>query len=69
MTSSRSSEKPSTQEQIGALVDDRLLTLLREVFIPVVVKPGVPMDQVQYDAGTQRVLSFLAECQNQSRAP
>lgn len=68
MSSSRSREKLSTQEQVGALVDEGLLRLLRESFPPLVVTPATSIEAVMYEAGVQRVISHLAECQRQARS-
>lgn len=57
----------SVQEQIGALVDERLVALLRETFPAPTVRPGTRMDDVMYGAGQQRAIDFLAECHAAAR--
>lgn len=69
MSSSRSREEPSTPEQIGALVDDRLLRHLRSLYPVRIHKPGTPADALWFAQGQCDVVEFLAQCQRLVRQP
>jgi hypothetical protein len=60
-------DPPTEQEQIGALVDDRLLALLESVFPPSHPVPGTQLDKVFFEAGKQALIAYLRECQTQAK--
>lgn len=53
---------PRISEQVGALVDERLLKLLSQVFPDRCPTPGTPTDRVWFDAGAAAVVRYLREC-------
>lgn len=60
---SRSPEpERSISEQVGALVDERLLKLLSRVYPDRAPRPGTPVDKVWFDAGTAEVVRYLSDC-------
>lgn len=63
-----SSSRPTSAEQLGALVEDRLLQLLSERFPLKHPKPGTPLDRVMFESGHQEVIEYLRECQRIARA-
>lgn len=58
----------STQEQIGALVDERLLRALSEQFPDRCPPRGMPLEEIHRAAGAADVVRYLAECMKQARA-
>lgn len=67
MSSSRQREERTFSEQVGSLVDERLLELLSRKYPDRAPTPGTPLDKVWFDAGAAELVRFLRECLNDAR--